>query len=91
MVATLWRVEDDGAAVFAERFYRHLESAAPVVALAAAQREMLADPRYRAPYHWAAYSLNGVGDRPPEARVSATVSAGSITSSSFTGSVWEAP
>jgi CHAT domain-containing protein len=79
VIATLWRVEDDGAAAFAERFYRQLETASPAVALAAAQREMLADPRYRAPYHWAAYSLNGVGDHAPDARAGATVSVRSIT------------
>ena len=63
IVATLWRVEDQSAAVFARRFYEHLRDRPPVDALAAAQREMLADPRYRAPYYWAAYSLSGVGDR----------------------------
>jgi CHAT domain-containing protein len=63
VIATLWRVEDDGAAVFAERFYRQLGSAPPGDALARAQRDMLEDRRYRAPYYWAAYSLSGVGDR----------------------------
>jgi len=91
VIATLWRVEDDGAAEFAERFYRQLESAPPAVALATAQREMLADPRYRAPYHWAAYSLNGVGDLPPDARGAARVSARSVTSDFSAGLAWEAP
>jgi CHAT domain-containing protein len=84
VVATLWRVEDDGAAAFAERFYRHLGSATPAVALAAAQRDMLADPQYRTPYHWAAYSLNGVGG-------SGTVSARSSTGDFSAGFAWEAP
>ena len=91
VVATLWRVEDDGAAVFAERFYRQLATAPPAVALAAAQREMLADPRYRAPYHWAAYSLSGVGDRAPDARELRTVSVRSITGDFSVGLAWEAP
>ena len=92
VIATLWRVGDDGAAAFAGRFYRQLETAPPAVALAAAQREMLADPQYRAPYYWAAYSLNGIGDRPPDARGAAkVVSLGSITSGFSAGSVWEAP
>ena len=59
--------------------------------LAAAQREMLADPRYRAPYHWAAYSLSGVGDRAPDAREVRTVSVRSITGDFSVGLAWEAP
>jgi CHAT domain-containing protein/tetratricopeptide (TPR) repeat protein len=91
VVATLWRVEDDGAATFAERFYRQLMTAPPAVALAAAQRETLADPRYRSPYHWAAYSLSGVGDRAIEARVPRTVSVRSITGDLLVGLSSEAP
>ena len=59
VVATLWRVEDAGAAAFAGAFYRHLRMLPPVEALAAAQRELLRDQRFRAPYHWAAYVLSG--------------------------------
>jgi len=61
VVATLWRVPDDGAAAFAARFYRALAGRDPVEALAAAQREMLSDPRYAAPYYWAAYQITGSG------------------------------
>jgi CHAT domain-containing protein len=61
VVATLWRIEDTGAAVFAGRFYRQLQRLAPRDALAAAQREMRQDPRYSAPYYWAAYFLTGEG------------------------------
>ncbi|MEO6056690.1 MAG: CHAT domain-containing protein, partial [Gemmatimonadales bacterium] len=60
VVATLWRVDDDGAAALAERFYRYLETG-PASALALAQRELLADRRYRAPYYWAGYTLAGDG------------------------------
>ena len=74
VVATLWRVEDDGAAAFADRFYRHLRSAPPAEALAAAQREMIADPRYDAPYHWAAYRLTGAGRLPLYGATTADVS-----------------
>jgi CHAT domain-containing protein len=61
VVATLWRVEDEGAAVFAERFYRHLRQLTPAVALARAQTEMMRDSRYTAPFYWAAYQLSGDG------------------------------
>jgi len=59
VVATLWRISDPAAAAFAARFYRALENHAPVDALAEAQRAMLRDPLYRAPYYWAAYQLTG--------------------------------
>jgi CHAT domain-containing protein len=61
VVATLWRIEDAGAAVFAGRFYRHLQRLSPREALARAQQEMRQDPRYGAPYYWAAYFLTGEG------------------------------
>lgn len=61
VVATLWRIEDAGAATFAKRFYRHLRTMPPAEALAAAQRQSLRDPGGAAPYHWAAYQLAGEG------------------------------
>jgi CHAT domain-containing protein len=61
VVATLWRVSDDGAAVLAARFYEALRDRDPVDALSVAQRAMLSDPRYRAPYFWAAYQISGSG------------------------------
>jgi len=69
VIATLWPVEDAGAAAFAERFYQELAASTPVKALAAAQRAMLLHPRYNAPYHWAAYQLAGdVEWAPPHTR-----------------------
>ena len=62
VVATLWRIDDDGAAHFAERFYTHLASMPPAEALAAAQRDLMHDPRWSHPYYWAGYSLSGDGD-----------------------------
>ena len=58
-MATLWPVQDDGAAEFAAQFYASLETHAPAGALAAAQRFMLAHEHYRLPYYWAAYQLAG--------------------------------
>ncbi len=59
VIATLWPVEDAGAAVFAELFYGHLTGSSPALALAEAQREMLAQELYSAPYYWATYQLAG--------------------------------
>jgi CHAT domain-containing protein len=61
VVATLWRIDDAGAADFADRFYRHLESGDPAEALAMAQRELMAEKRWDDPYYWAPYALTGDG------------------------------
>jgi CHAT domain-containing protein len=61
VVATLWRIDDEGGAYLAERFYRHLEQHEPADALVLAQRDLIGHPRWGDPYYWAAYSLNGDG------------------------------
>jgi CHAT domain-containing protein/tetratricopeptide (TPR) repeat protein len=61
VVATLWRVEDEGAAVFAERFYAHLGQVPPPEALAVAQRDLIRGSRYSSPFYWAAYEISGGG------------------------------
>ncbi|HMC53895.1 MAG TPA: CHAT domain-containing protein [Gemmatimonadaceae bacterium] len=61
VVATLWKIEDAGAAAFATEFYRALRAASPAEALARAQRAMLRSSRYRTPYYWAGYTLTGSG------------------------------
>jgi CHAT domain-containing protein len=61
VIATLWRVEDRGAAELAIRFYRHYRAATAAEALARAQRELMGDPRYQSPFYWAGYVLSGEG------------------------------
>jgi CHAT domain-containing protein len=61
VVATLWRIGDEGAAAFAQRFYTELGTMEPAEALARAQRAMLRDRRYASPYYWAAYLVSGDG------------------------------
>jgi CHAT domain-containing protein/tetratricopeptide (TPR) repeat protein len=68
VIATLWPVEDAGAAAFADVFYRQLDAVGPAEALARAQRALLADPRYGSPYHWAAFQLAGRMPADPGAR-----------------------
>jgi CHAT domain-containing protein len=65
VVATLWQIGDEGAAVFAERFYVKLRSAGPAEALAEAQRELLKGAKYSSPYYWAAYQVIGEGEPLP--------------------------
>ena len=59
VIATLWRVEDEGAAAFASRFYKELRGARAPEAVASAQRAMIGDRRYASPFYWAAYRLSG--------------------------------
>ena len=61
VIATLWRIDDRGASVFAKRFYAANASNDPVSALAVAQREMIRDPQYSAPRYWAGYTISGGG------------------------------
>jgi CHAT domain-containing protein len=62
VVATLWRVNDEAAGALAEKFYEEMrERRDPVAALAGAQRALLSDPRFAAPYYWASYEVLGAG------------------------------
>ena len=61
VISTLWRVRDAGAAAFADRFYASLQHGSVSAALAAAQRETLADPKLASPFYWAGYVLSGEG------------------------------
>jgi len=61
VIATLWEVEDEGAAEFAASFYRNLASLPATSALAATQRQMMSSARFGAPYYWAGYVLSGDG------------------------------
>jgi CHAT domain-containing protein len=64
VLSTLWPIGDRGAAVFAGRFYAHLEALPPPEALAAAQRDLLRNPDFGRPFHWAGYLLSGEGGVP---------------------------
>jgi CHAT domain-containing protein len=61
VIATLWRIDDDGAAIFASRFYYHLRGSLPDEALARAQRDLIRSTRYSTPFYWASYRLAGGG------------------------------
>jgi CHAT domain-containing protein len=61
VVASLWKVEDEATAELMKRFYRHMfQGGEPAsAALRAAQIEMLQQKRWRYPYFWAAFILQG--------------------------------
>lgn len=60
VAATLWRIPDQSAALLIRKFYTHLrEQQKPATALRLAQLELLRDPRFRSPKHWAAFEWIG--------------------------------
>jgi CHAT domain-containing protein len=76
VVSTLWRIDDEGAAVFARHFYASLRQTSAADAFATAQRTMARGARYASPYYWAGYTLSGdgrIGRRAPQAGASASV------------------
>jgi CHAT domain-containing protein len=62
-MASLWAVRDRATAELMERFYRSLlrDGLTPAAALRAAQTSMWREPRWRDPYFWAAFVLQGHG------------------------------
>jgi CHAT domain-containing protein len=74
VISTLWRIDDQGAAAFADLFYRRLSSLGVTDAFATAQRTMSADGRFGNPYYWAGYTLSGSGRTGPESQDPGTAS-----------------
>ena len=61
VIASLWRIDDDGAAELARRFYEGLRTLSAADALARAQVQMLSTGQWRNPYFWAAFEVVGDG------------------------------
>jgi CHAT domain-containing protein/predicted negative regulator of RcsB-dependent stress response len=61
VVVSLWSVDDDATASLMVNFYRGIlkEGRRPAAALKAAQVETLKQKRWRSPYYWAAFILQG--------------------------------
>jgi CHAT domain-containing protein/tetratricopeptide (TPR) repeat protein len=75
VMATLWRIDDQGSAELVSRFYRLATAGTVADALAGAQRAMIQDPRYASPYYWAGFVLSGDGHAfgAPQTTVTASV------------------
>ena len=60
-VATLWYVNDEASSRLVTEFYQTLRTSptSKAIALQAAQRKTLADPRYRHPGYWSPFLLIG--------------------------------
>jgi len=61
VVASLWQVDDRASADLMGRFYEAMlsQGLSPAAALRAAQISAWRDRRWRAPYYWAAFTLQG--------------------------------
>jgi CHAT domain-containing protein len=61
VVASLWPVEDRASTELMTRFYGAMwqDGLSPAAALRQAQRAMRRDPRYRGPFSWAGFVLQG--------------------------------
>lgn len=61
VLASLWSVDDRVTAELMERLYEGMlnEGKSPAAALRQAQRDMLRDEKWKSPYHWAGFSLQG--------------------------------
>jgi CHAT domain-containing protein len=61
VVASLWRIEDQATAELMSRFYRGLfvEGRPPAAALRQAQLALREDRRWRSPYYWSGFVLQG--------------------------------
>ena len=61
VVASLWNVDDRATAELMKRFYQGVlgRKLTPAAALREAQLQVAADPRWRAPYYWAGFGLQG--------------------------------
>jgi CHAT domain-containing protein len=61
VVASLWQVDDRATAELMRNFYRAMfdEGLPPAAALREAKKAMWREPRWREPYYWAAFVLQG--------------------------------
>ena len=61
VVASLWQVDDSATSVLMTAFYSGMlkDKLRPAAALRAAQLRIAADPRWKAPFYWAGFTLQG--------------------------------
>jgi len=61
VAVSLWSVDDEGTAVLMQKFYQKMlqQKLAPAAALRAAQIEMMHQEKWKSPYYWAAFTLQG--------------------------------
>ncbi len=63
MLMSLWKVPDESTALLMERFYfYYFDGYSAATALRGAQADVLKDPRFRNPIHWAGWVFVGTND-----------------------------
>jgi CHAT domain-containing protein len=74
VVASLWNVEDKATAELMKQFYANMlrKGMPPGMALREAQNSIRQNPRWRSPYYWAAFTLQGEYSHPIRHRPVAT-------------------
>lgn len=68
VVSSLWKVDDAATRVLMTELYRGMADDGLTVsaALRQAQLKLYNDPRYKSPFYWAAFTVNGDYDRVPQ-------------------------
>jgi CHAT domain-containing protein len=61
VMASLWKVDDKATAELMKRFYANMlqHGMTPAAALRSAQNSIRQEPQWRAPYYWAAFTMQG--------------------------------
>jgi CHAT domain-containing protein len=60
VVASLWKVDDDATAALMKGLYSRMQQGqSPQAALRESQLELAKDARYRQPYYWAGFVMEG--------------------------------
>jgi len=61
VVATLWQVDDAASAELMKYFYTYLlrDGMTPPAALRAAQNQIRSQPKWKSPYYWAGFTIQG--------------------------------
>jgi len=61
VVASLWQVDDAASAELMKHFYTYLlqDGMTPPAALRAAQNKIRSQPKWRSPYYWAGFTIQG--------------------------------
>ncbi|MEK7725344.1 MAG: CHAT domain-containing tetratricopeptide repeat protein [Acidobacteriota bacterium] len=61
IIATLWKVDDAATAEFMKKFYQNLlvKKLKPANALRQTQNEIKQIPRFKSPYYWAGFTIQG--------------------------------
>lgn len=63
ILMSMWKVDDDATCYLMQRFYHYLwnQKMCPSLALASAQKDVREQPKWRAPFYWAAWQIAGRG------------------------------